>query len=314
MKKIFFFIVIIFCTKMLNAQQEAHFTQFMYNKLFVNPAFAGAREVPSIMVLHRSQWIGFEGAPTSQFIAFDTPFSNNRAGFGATLYRDKIGINENLLANLSYSYSLIQNEKTSLKLGLQGSVKRYTFNFNDPTTIIKQTGDPSVQNAQNIRSVNGNVGAGLYFNHREFYIGLSCPNIYGNTLGDKNINTAKEVRHYYAMMGAMIAVSRSIDIKPAVMVKVAQHAPISIDGNLNFVFNKKVTIGASYRTGNKFSGESIDGLVHFMLSDRLGLGIAYDHSLSSLQSYNKGSIEALVRYDLGSKNNTGNFTNPRFFF
>jgi type IX secretion system PorP/SprF family membrane protein len=313
MKKILYFIAFSIClSSNLNAQQEAHFTQFMYNKLLLNPAFAGAREVSSIMVLHRSQWIGFDGAPTTQFLSFDSPIAGNRAGIGATIYRDKIGVNENLLANVSYSYSLIHTEKTTLKLGLQGAVKRYSYNFNDPSTIIKQTGDPSVQNAQGIQGINGNVGAGLYLNVGEFYVGASCPNIYGNTLG---VKSAKEVRHYYGMLGGLISMGKSLALKPNVIVKVADNAPLSFDANLGFVFNKKFTVGASYRSGDKFSGESIDGLVHFQLTDKLGLGLAYDHSLSALQSYNKGSIEALLRYDFSTKNGAdGNFTNPRFFF
>ncbi len=310
MKKILYIIAFsICCSSVMNAQQEAHFTQFMYNKLLLNPAFAGAREVSSIMVLHRSQWIGFEGAPTTQFLSFDSPIAGNRAGIGATIYRDKIGINENLLANISYSYSLIHTEKTTLKLGLQGAVKRYSYNFNDPSTIVKQNGDPS---AISTRGVNGNVGAGLYLNIGEFYVGLSCPNIYGNSLG---IRSAKEVRHYYGMLGGLISMSKSVALKPNIIVKAAENAPLSFDANLGLVFNQKFTIGASYRSGDTFSGESIDGLVHFQLTDKLGLGIAYDHSLSALQSYNKGSLEALIRYDFSTKNGAdGNFTNPRFFF
>ena len=313
MKKVLYIVAFsICCSSLLTAQQEAHFTQFMYNKLLLNPAFAGAREVGSIMVLHRSQWIGFDGAPSTQFLSFDSPIAGNRAGIGATIYRDKIGVNENLLANLSYSYSLVKTEKVNLKLGLQGAVKRYSFNFNDPTTIIKQTGDPSVQNAQGIQGINGNVGAGIYLNVSDFYVGVSCPNIYGNTLG---VKTAKEVRHYYGMLGALIGLTQKVDLKPNVIVKVAQNAPMSLDGNLSLVFNKKFTVGASYRTGDNFNGESIDGLLHFQLTDKLGLGLAYDHTLSALQTYNKGSLEAMLRYDFGTKNGAdGNFTNPRFFF
>ncbi len=315
MKKIF---ILLFLAKaiVVNAQQEHQYTQFMYNKLVFNPAFAGAREVASVTALYRRQWIGFDGAPTSQLIGFDAPFQNNRLGFGLNLHRFQVGINDNYAANMCYSYSIVRTDAMNIRLGIGGTFRYYKFSFNNPDFYIKNPDDPAALTVNEQSNINGNIGGGLYFTFKEFYIGVSAPNLYRNTLGNGSATVTAENRpHFYGMMGGVFPLSSNVDFKPAVMLKFVQDAPFSGDANVSLMFNKKFTVGASYRFGQSTMGDSFDGLLFVQAAPKLGFGIAYDYNISRLSNFNQGSFEALLRYDLTSpKKIKGDLTNPRFFF
>jgi type IX secretion system PorP/SprF family membrane protein len=317
MKKIYI-VLFFFLMKSIvaDAQQEHQYTQFMYNKLVFNPAFAGAREVSSLSVLYRRQWIGFDGAPTSQLIGFDAPFLNNRLGFGLNVHRFQVGINDNYAANMSYSYSIVRTDELNLRLGIGGAFRYYKFDFGNPDFYIKQGNDPAVLTVSEQSNINGNIGGGLYFNYKEFYIGISAPNLYRNTIGNGSATiTAENKPHFYGMMGGLFALSSSVDFKPAVMLKYVQNAPFSGDVNASLMFNKKFTAGCSYRFGQSTMGDSFDALLFVQASPKLGFGMSYDFNTSMLKSYNQGSIEALLRYDITNpKKVKGDLTNPRFFF
>ena len=318
MKNIFkIFVLVLTLATSLSAQQENHYTMFMYNRLMYNPAFAGAREVGSISGLYRGQWYSFPGAPSSQRISFDTPVgAAKRVGIGATLSHHKIGVQRDYLASLSYSYGLIQTNTTSLKLGLMGSVLNYNYDFTNPDLLITDgvVNDPSLSNAN--RSFNqGNFGAGVYFNYKKMYIGASVPNLLQNKLADI-ANTATQQRHIYFMMGGIVPMTKSLDLRPSLMARFVKNAPISFDANASVMYNKKVTLGLSYRTDSQIKAESLDALAFFQVSNQLGIGFAYDFTLSKLQKYNNGSLEAMIRYDFGRSNESARdvFDNPRFFF
>lgn len=317
MNKIYLFLF-LFLAKAIDvqAQQEHQYTQFMYNKLVFNPAFAGAREVSSISALYRQQWIGFDGAPTSQFIGFDMPALKNRLGFGLNFHRYQVGINDNYSFNMSYSYSIIRTETVNLKMGLGGSFRSYKFNFSDPNFFVRQAGDPSVLASNEQTKMNGNIGGGLYFTIKEFYIGVSAPNLYRNQIGNGAATvTAENKPHIYVMTGGVFPLSSSVDFKPAVMLKYVENAPFSGDASVSLMFNKKFSIGGAYRFGQSTIGDSFDALLFIQASPKFGLGLAYDYNISQLSDYNKGSIEALLRYDLTSpQTKRGDLTNPRFFF
>jgi type IX secretion system PorP/SprF family membrane protein len=317
-KNIYTIILSMLSILTLNAQQEHQYTQFMYNKLVFNPAFAGAREVSSLSAIYRRQWIGFEGAPTSQLIGFDAPLMKNRLGFGLNIHRFQVGINENYAANMSYSYSIIRTDALNLKLGIGGSFRHNKFDFSDPNFYIKQGNDPAVLAQNEQVNMNGNIGGGLYFTYKEFYVGVSAPNLYKNKIGNGAASiTAENKPHYYAMAGGVFPMSSTIDFRPAMLFKLAQNAPFSGDANVSFMFNKKFTIGASYRFGQSSMADSFDFLLFLQASQKFGIGLAYDYNVSRLNDFNKGSFEALLRYDLTTpKNgkNNGDLTNPRYFF
>ncbi len=313
MKKILFIFILLASAFFANAQQENHYTMFMYNKIMYNPGVAGAREVPSVMALYRNQWISYKGAPQSQLINFDTPLGKTRASIGAQVSHHKIGVQRNIFANLAYSYAIVRTKTTSLRMGLNGAFQNYMYDFNDPELYVRDgvSGDVTVSEANQQKISKGNFGTGIYFDHKNFYVGLSAPNLLQNGI----TSTAIQYRHFYAMAGAVLPLSSSIDLKPAASVRYVDNAPISFDANLMFIFAKKFHVGASYRIDSQAKSESTDFILYFQPMGQLGFGLAYDLTVSGLGKASRNTIEALVRYDLRNANGiNGKFDNPRFFF
>jgi type IX secretion system PorP/SprF family membrane protein len=316
MKRILFSLAILLAGFSLQAQQEAQFTQFMYNKLALNPAYAGARGVPSVTAIFRSQWIGFDGAPQSALASFNGPFLTKRVGVGVTLQHLKIGLQRDFAGSLSYSYDVVSEEELSVRVGLSGSIRTLGIAYNEAEYVDLLDNSISQQRENDIY---GNVGAGIYATVSEkFYVGFSVPRLYSNVIGFTNGNAvvlAKEYQHFYGMAGAILPLSEDINLMPAVLLKYVKNAPFDADINLNLDIRKKFTAGLSYRLGGDGIGESIDLLAFWQATPQLGVGAAYDFSLSKLKDYNAGSVEVLLQADLKDATNgkKKKMTNPRFF-
>lgn len=315
MKKLLFSCIILAACFRLSAQQDHHYTMFMYNKMLYNPAYAGARNVPSITGIYRNQWMGFDGAPQSGLVSFNTPFFSDRFGFGLVASYRKIGLQRDVYASGGFSYELIKVEKVSIRAGIQGVVRSLNYAFNDANPVDP---DPSVAN-ESVTSILGNAGAGLYgVIDNRFYVGFSVPRIIKNKYGEANPAAtllAQESPHFYAMGGGIFKLSEDINLMPAVLFKYVEHAPLDADINVSLDIRQKVTAGMSYRVGGDGSGESIGLLVLWQATPQLGVGAAYDFTLSDLKDYNSGSVELLIQADLKppkSSNNKKVFS-PRFF-
>jgi type IX secretion system PorP/SprF family membrane protein len=313
MKSIYIFSLLLLGFFQVNAQQEHQYTQFMHNKLMLNPAYAGARGVPFITGIYRNQWVGFEGAPKSGLVSFNTPFLTKRVGAGITLSHRSIGIERNTSVALSYSYSLISKEGFSLRGGLMGSARYLGIDFTKAKPILLN--DQSLLNAKT-NEFFANVGAGLYGSIEDkFYAGISVPNIIGNNISLNNttaVLNAKEYQHIYFMTGVSLPLSEDVFLLPAILVKYVKNAPVDADINLNLDVKKKITAGLSYRMGGDGRGDSVDLLFFLQATPLFGLGLAYDFSLSQFKDHSSGSFELLTQIDLRQKKN--NMSNPRFFF
>lgn len=309
------FLLVIAVSFLCNAQQESQYTQFMYNKLTYNPAFAGVRGLPSVTALYRKQWMGFEGAPVSKLISFDAPLFGDKVGFGLNVSQQTLGIQNNWLANMAYSYHIKVSDKSSFRFGLQASMKFQGIDFADPGVYIRDINDPSTVPDKTTSDVFANFGAGIYFTYDNTYFGVSVPYFYPGEIGfNKNSNldaVAKTSSHYYAMAGTMLPLGQKLHLKPSALVKYVQNAPLDADLNLTLVVDLKFNLGVSYRIGGDGSGDSVDLLAMYQ-HNQIGLGLAYDYSLSSLQDHNDGSIEAIIRYDFLKERE--DMANPRFFF
>ncbi len=300
----------IFST-VLFAQQEAHYTHFMYNNLSINPAVAGSKGHPSLLALYRKQWIGFDGAPDNKLVSFHTPLGK-RVGLGLTISNDKIGISNNWTGSMAYAYRIKIDEETNLQFGIQGSMRYFGLDFRNQQ--IRQNGDPSIVYNTTDEKYLGNVGAGVFMNVKQMFFGASVPNFFPNTIGVDNSTSfsAVEVPHFYVMAGALIPLSNEkIALRPSALAKVVRNAPFDLDLNLSLVFNKTFIFGAGYRIGGNGIGDAANFLMHYKINN-IGLGISYDYTLSELNDYNSGSIEAIVVYDFVKEQ--VNIANPRFFF
>ncbi|MEZ4920298.1 MAG: type IX secretion system membrane protein PorP/SprF [Saprospiraceae bacterium] len=315
MKKGILILVMLATGLQLFGQQEHHYTQFMYNKLLINPAYAGARGVPSITGIYRNQWIGFEGAPTSALLSFNSPFLTPRVGVGLTLSRQEIGLQRDFFANLAYSYDLVASDMVSLRLGIMGSLRSFSMDFANAQPDVN--GDNSLD-VQRTNDFLGNVGAGIYTTIADqFYIGVSVPRIYSNKLGistDPTVKPAKEYRHYYAMAGAILPLSEDINLMPALLAKYVENAPFDMDLNINLDIKQKFTAGVSYRLGGDGPGDSVDLLLFWQALPQVGVGAAYDFTLSNVKDYNSGSVEVMLQFDIKKvEKERKNLSNPRFF-
>jgi type IX secretion system PorP/SprF family membrane protein len=316
MKKLLILLAVLLSGIQLQAQQDHQYTQFMYNKLLINPAYAGARNIPFLTGIYRNQWVGFDGAPKSALISFNSPFLTPRVGIGATISSNKIGLQNDFYASLAYSYDLIARDGISLRAGINGSLRSLGVDFTKATPLTQL--DPSL-NTKRINDLYGNVGAGIYATVADhFYAGFSVPSIYTNVIGhnpDPNVTSAREARHFYGMAGGIIPLSEDLSLMPAVLVKYVKNAPVNVDLNLNLDIRRKITAGISYRTGGDGPGDSVDLLLYWQATEQIGVGAAYDFSLSRLKDYNSGSFELLAMVDLkkATTNKKKKMTNPRFF-
>jgi type IX secretion system PorP/SprF family membrane protein len=285
------------------AQQDPQYTQYMYNTMSVNPAYAGQRDVLSVTGLHRTQWVGIDGAPQTQTFAFHTPLRNDRLGLGLSVVNDAIGpVNEYYVdANFSYTI-LVSDDNTKLSFGVKGGVHGLTSDWSQG--VIQQIGDPTF--ADNLSVFSPTIGAGIYLHKRKWYIGLSVPNFLSTEHFDDNqISVAKERMSYYLIGGYVFDLSANTKFKPAALVKAVSGAPIVADLSANFLFNKKFTLGVAWRWD-----DSVSGLAGIQVTDGLYIGYSYDATTTNLSSYNNGSHEIMLRFELQK---VGKILSPRFF-
>ncbi|MBZ4034256.1 type IX secretion system membrane protein PorP/SprF [Flavobacterium sp. 17A] len=304
MKKIVFALMSFFCWAAGFAQQDAQFTQYMYNTININPAYAGSRGMLSLFGLYRTQWVGLDGAPETSSFSINTPLSHN-LGLGVSLVNDKIGpTNENNLS-VDFSYSIPTSENAQLSFGIKGSANAFKL---DPNKLSPETaGDPKFQDFNN--RITPNVGAGIYWHTDKAYVGLSVPNfIQTNRYNDNEIAIYKEKINYYLMAGYVFNLDYydRIKFKPALLTKMVEGSPLQVDVSANFMFNDKFVIGAAYRWS-----ASISALAGFQITDGMYLGYAYDRETTRLANYNSGSHEIFLRFEFLNK--YSRITSPRFF-
>ncbi len=314
MKKILLLIFLFLAPYYMNSQQDAQFSQFMFNKLFYNPGYAGSAGFPSFTVFHRHQWVDLEGSPISQGLNFHTTLRNERVGAGIAINHDKIGPTRSLYIAMSYAYR-IPMEQGTFSIGLQGSLRHYRLNQN--LLVATHQGDGMVTNLNNSKLLP-NAGLGLYYEAQKFYLGMSLPHIIKGDISllkesyDDNLSAVENV-HAYLMTGLILNVNRNIRFKPAVLIKFVKNAPFDMDINGSFIFLDKLWVGLTYRLGGSTRqgfGESIDFVAQYQITNSFRLGVAYDFTLSEIKNYSNGTYEVLLQYDIQKRSK---FTNPRFF-
>ena len=307
----------LFLSISLMGQQEEQFTQFMYNEMYYNPAYAGSQATPSITALMRNQWLGLEGAPQTQMLGFNMPVLNQKIGVGVNLFRHSIGVTNKYTGALSYAYHINVGRGT-LGIGLQGSVRLLRVDFSE----VKGTQPVEIDGAipAGVRSKYvPNFGAGLFFNNKKFYLGVSAPRLLQTNidLADEGGIISREVNHFYLMSGLSVSLGEKVRFQPNILVKYVTGAPFDADLNLSFVFADKITAGASYRLGgSKLNsvGESVSFLLGLKIAPGVTFGAAYDATLTTLKQYNSGTLEGVLQFSIGGEEEGTEFDGPREFF
>ena len=305
-------IVILFSMKS-SAQQDPMFTHYMYNMSVINPAYATDNaDVLNIGGLYRSQWVGVKGAPTSATFFAHKPISK-RVELGISVVNDQIGdvVNENNVY-IDFAYVLPLSDEMRLSFGAKAGATFFDTNFNG---FVYSDPMPDLAFQNNISKVFPNIGAGMYLFGKDYYVGLSVPNLLMTKHLERTdgiTTTGVEAMHYFLTGGYVFTFNgnENFKLKPAFMARAVSGAPLSLDVTANMLFNNKFEFGLGYR-----NGDSVSGLTSFYVTPSLRIGYSYDYTLTNLRNFNSGSHEVFLLFDLdfAKLSNKGYDKSPRFF-
>ena len=291
--------VMLFAYQKSIAQTEPMYSQYMFNMLGVNPAYAGSREASSFNFFQRSQWIGLQGAPQTTSFSFDQSILNKRAGWGIQFYDDKIGVEKADGINIMGSTKIQVSENGILSGGLSFGLMNYRIDLMNVTGRFTPN-DPAFYS--NLNKWTPSLGIGIYYNTDNFYAGVSIPNILKSRLtafdlirsGLQKVNQ----KHIFLTTGFVIPINEDLKLKPSTMIKMVEGAPIEADFNTNVWLRDIIGLGVSYRTG-----DAVIGMAEIQVNQNLRFGYAYDMTISPLKFYNNGSHEIMIRYEIGNFKN-----------
>jgi type IX secretion system PorP/SprF family membrane protein len=297
MKKILAATIGVVMATSLFAQQEVMISHYMFNGLFLNPAYAGSHPYMSASLLHRSQWVKLDGAPKTQVFGIDAPILNNKLGVGLSVINDKIGDTGQLEinGNVSYHLQLDSENKHRLSFGIKAGVTNYTARLTQ--TEVWDENDP-VFSADINNQLIPRFGAGVYYYSERVYVGFSIPTIYAADSKIKfnvdNNDNSYYTSHMYLNAGVVINASEKVKIKPSTLIKYETNSPINIDINCNVLWNNLIWLGASYR-----NGDAIVALLDVNITPQLRAGYSYDFTISKLNNYSNGTHEIMIGYQFG---------------
>ncbi|MDT0559563.1 type IX secretion system membrane protein PorP/SprF [Ichthyenterobacterium sp. W332] len=292
----------------IDAQQDAQYTQYMYNMNVINPAYAtDDKDNINFGLLYRSQWVGAVGAPnTVSFFAHSTIAEKLEGGL--SIVHDQIGDvvkDTNLFFDLNYVFPV--SEKAKLSLGIKAGLSFFSTNFNG---FVYSDPLPDPAFAENLNRIFPNIGTGAFYFTDRFYLGFSIPNLLQSKHLDDNsgiVTEGSEALHMFTTGGYVFNINENIKLKPAFMAKSVVGAPLTLDLTSNVLLNDKLEFGLAYRIN-----DGISGLFNLRISDSVRLGYAYDYTVSNLGRFNSGTHEVMFLFDL-SKSGKGYDKSPRFF-
>lgn len=306
MKKLFFASILALLSNIdVKAQQDPHYTQYMYNMNVINPAYAGSKENLAIGLLFRKQWVEIEDAPTTFTATGHSPVGKN-VGLGLSVISDRIGpVEENNIYG-DFSYTLNLGGEHRLALGLKAGVTLQNIGLNSEiASSLPVPTDGAF--AENTSNANLNIGTGVFYYTNNYYLALSVPNMLkANHLDYNGVQYGTDIQHYFLTGGYVFDLTPRLKFKPFFMVKSAFNAPTSFDISTNFLMFDKLELGASYR-----NQDAVSGLINFKITDGLRVGYAYDHITSRINAVSKSSHEFILLFDLNFPKKVS--SSPRYF-
>lgn len=295
MKKIILFTatIVLFSIKM-SAQQDPLVSQYMFNGLYLNPAYAGSHEYWTSTLTYRNQWVGFDGAPATAIAAVDGPLPTKNMGLGMVLLHDQIGVTRQNTAILNYAYQIKTSETTKIALGVNAGISQFSAKLTDLTVWDE---DKVFQNDLSSK-ILPRFGVGIYYYGKNHYVGFSIPTLFAYQKGmDFNFDLTKSSflrRHYLLTGGYVFEASRDFKIKPSILLKYVQNAPLEADINLSTVYKDKIWFGASFRTY-----DAVALILEYQSNSYFRIGYAYDITVSKMRNYSQGSHEIMIGIDFG---------------
>jgi len=290
----------------LMAQQEPMYSQYMFNMLQLNPAYAGNRAVDNVTLMYRKQWLNVSGSPTTATVSWDSRREGTNVGYGLQVYNDKIGIENTTGFQGFYSYR-IPFENSFLSFGLSAGVLYYNAAYSQIQTT--QGGDPLLQ--ADVKKMMPTAGFGILYGSERWYLGFSVPALLKTKAEGDGTNSTNAVganNHYFLTGGFVLDMSENFQLKPSVLIKSVKGAPLQLDYNLNGWINKVIGVGASYRTG-----DALVGMIELQVTPEFRLGYAYDYTISNLNTFTKwGTHELMLRYEFGGPKSR-RLLSPRYY-
>ena len=285
--KLYIIVIILLLHIKMFAQQAPHYTQYMFNTVVVNPAYAGARTDLTIGALSRTQWVGIEGAPKTQTFSINARTFNG-VGMGFSVIHDEIGLLKSSDISFDVSYTLVMGYHQRLALGLKGTYATFTNDLASGITVDDEV----------YASLNGhypNVGFGMYYYNDTFFGGISIPQLLrtpkfridGNFQAGITENT-----NVFATFGMRMNINDNLKFKPSTMVKYTSGLPLSVDINSNFLYKDWLELGVSYRYN-----DSVSGMIAVLPNPKMRIGYAYDYTLTNLGQFNSGTHEIMLLFD-----------------
>jgi len=301
-KSIIAIIFILGINNTARAQQEALSTQYMFNGLSVNPAYAGTHEDLSLTGIIRSQWVGMSGAPNTQMFSIHAPLRRDKVALGLNFQHDNIGVTGSTVISPSYAYRLHFKNEAILSMGVQASF----INHRSELTALKpeKPGDASFAQDENIWLMN--FGFGMYYYTDKFYIGASIPTLMDRNFSKNDVVQAKMDRHYYINAGYVFDLGQDFKLMPSTMIRYAEGTYATVDLNATLYYDNLFGIGLSYRTK-----ESASVLFQLYINEELIIGYAFDYVLSDIRMATYGSHEIMVNYRFAF--NKKRYISPRYF-
>jgi type IX secretion system PorP/SprF family membrane protein len=279
----------MFLAGKIAAQQDPMYTQYMFNILAVNPAYAGSQGALNITGLYRNQWVGVEGAPSTQTLFAHSPFIKKNIGLGLTVVNDRIGPVRQTMVFADYSYTIRVTENTKLAMGLKMGINMLKTSFSE--IDVSETDDQSFVDEP--LSPQPNFGFGLYYYSDKYYVGVSIPKLFKNKL-EQSLDYSKLTlqQHFFIIGGYVFTLNDKLKFRPTTLIKMTGGAPPSLDLTASFLYREKLWFGVGHRYGDSFAA-----LIQFQVSPQLRIGYSFDKTLSKFASYNSGSHEIMVSYN-----------------
>jgi type IX secretion system PorP/SprF family membrane protein len=304
--KVFLVIILItMISKIVSAQQDPMYTQYMFNTQTINPAYAGTWDAVGFMVLARQQWVGIENAPSTQTFSFQMPLKNEKVGIGLNIVNDKVGFERRFGVFADYSYKIKFEGLTNLRFGLKGGFTNYRNNLSEH--ILNDPNDPAFVGEIDHKFLP-NVGVGLLLENPNYYVGISVPKLVNSQYEATGNNFAVqgELRHFFLIAGYVYTINDDFKFKPTVLAKATIGAPLQLDFTANLLLKDKLWLGAMYRTGDSFGF-----IAQWIFDKKLRVGYAIDFTTSNLRSSHYSTHEIMLSYEL--KILKQKIISPRYF-
>jgi type IX secretion system PorP/SprF family membrane protein len=313
MKKLILFATLILCFAAARAQQDAQFSQYIFNGLYINPAYAGYKQDFFLNSAFRSQWTGLNGAPTTMSIATDGAVADGKVGLGLMIQRDQIGAQSDLAAYANYAYRLQIGEQENSRLAFGLGVGFVQNGINGAMLNAVQANDTYIPTGFQ-STILPDARLGIYYSNDRFFIGASADNLVAHLVHPATTSALLipvPVVHTYFTTGALFDVDYDTKFKPSILIKDAPGAPTSMDINAFILLKERLWLGGTYRTAidiynkpNLQSGmqkaSAMVAMAEFFVTDTFRIGYSFDYSLSKLGSYGYGSHELSLSYTFKS--------------